>query len=74
MKLYLESYLDIVIMNILQIHGWNNYPEANFWGSPSGCFSQITAYIHLVLMIAFPLFGGIKIWTDHKSLDEPETL
>jgi len=25
-------------------------------------------------MVAFPLFGGTKIWFNHASLDQPDTL
>jgi len=68
-KIFLESFLDVVVMDFLQVHGWIEYPEENFWQHPSGFFSQVSTIVHLVLIIIFPLIGGIKIWTDHESLD-----
>lgn len=61
-------------MTVLQIYGWINYPNSNFWGTPAGCFSQISTIIHLISMITFPLFGGVKIWMNHESLSDPETI
>jgi hypothetical protein len=58
MKLYLESYLDIVVMNVLQIYAWINYPQYDFWRTPERCFSQVCTITHLFLMIGFPMIGG----------------
>jgi hypothetical protein len=30
-KLFLENYLDVVLINVLQVYGWINYPGSNFW-------------------------------------------
>jgi len=64
----------MVTCNILQIYGWIRYPEPKFWGVPFGSFSQIGTIIHLILIVAFPLVGGTKIWWNHESLDKPDTL
>jgi len=74
MKIYMENYLDTLIMTILQYYGWVNYPNGDFWAFPTGFLQQISTIIHLILMIVFPLTGGIKIWMNHDSLDKTETL
>jgi hypothetical protein len=74
MKLYLEYYLDVVVMNVLQIYGWIHYPNEDFWNKPFGIFSQVCTITHLVLMIAFPLVGGLKILLNKDSLYEPKFL
>ena len=60
-KLYLERYLDIAFMVILNVNLWIQYPHLNFWGTPWDFFNSIWNLIWILFLVIYPIFVFIVI-------------
>ena len=57
-KIFMESFMDVLIMNFLQVNGWIDYSDQNFWGNPWAAFSQISTLFHLYMIIFVMIYVG----------------
>ena len=67
-KLFLEKYLDIALMTILNVHAWIEYPHLNFWGTPWNAVNSIWNLIWIVMITIYPVYVYIVIRMNKDKL------
>ena len=72
-KLLLEKYLDIVIMVVLNVNAWNQYPELNFWDGIWNFINSICTIIWILYIVLYPIYGYIGIRMNIDNLESRET-
>ena len=71
-KLILEKYLDIVIMVILNLNAWGQYPDLDFWSSPLNFINSFFTIIWLCYIVLYPIYGYVYIRMNKDSLETKE--
>jgi hypothetical protein len=71
-KLLLEKYLDIVIMVVLNVNAWYQYPELEFWDTKWNFFNSFFAIIWILYVVVYPIYGYILIRMYKGNLDMRE--
>ena len=64
----LEKYLDIVIMVVLNVHSWLQYPELNFWNTSWNFINSIFTIIWIIYIVVYPLYGYVLIRLNKDNL------
>ena len=73
-KLFLEKYLDISFMVILNVHIWIINPHLNFWGTPWDVFNSIWLLIWIPLLVIYPIYVYMVIWMHRDDLESDEIM
>jgi len=71
-KLLLEKYLDIVIMVVLNVNAWYQYPELEFWDTKWNFFNSFFTIIWILYVVVYPIYGYILIRMNKGNLDMRE--
>ena len=68
-KLMLEKYLDIVIMVVLNLHAWHQYPELEFWGTTWNIINSLFNIFWIFYIVLYPLYGFVLILKNKDNLE-----
>jgi hypothetical protein len=75
-KLFLEKYLDISFMVVLNVHAWIQYPHINFWDprSPWNTFNSIWNLIWVISIVVIPIYAYVLIRMNRDNLESEELI